>query len=161
MSDWWTVAAFLLGLSLATCQATPVGAQLDVARCAVGEAGWDMGEEAHLVVQILRSRAVRYGMTADGMARAYCQPLREPEHRPWVSALPGPGQRWPEGLLPRRYQVRWAQALRQVRAWFQEPPEPPPCGATHWAGRDWQASERLEPVACGDTRNIFYRKRSR
>lgn len=148
----------LLALVLLAYPAS-ASAYLDVARCVVGEVGWSTGKEARLIVRVLRSRAARHGMTPDHLARQYCEPLREPEARPWVAALPAPGAPWPEVLLPRRYLLRWRRVLAAVREWSREPPARPACGAGHWAAKRWTPSDRLVAVDCGPTRNVFYRRR--
>lgn len=150
--------AALLALALLLVPAR-ASAYVDVARCVVGEVGWAVDKEARLIVRILAYRAASRGMTPDHLARQYCEPLREPEARPWVAALPAPGESWPEALLPRRYLLRWRRVREAVRVWLREGPAPVACGAIHWAAKRWTPSDRLEIVDCGPTRNLYYRRR--
>ena len=143
-----------------------------LARCAIGEEGWDSPTGHLAIMHVLRKRHAqavkRYpGLTLTQQTRAYCKCLNS--DRLWVRSLNPPSADgslpaplgWPAKLRWDGFRAHWQAALALAKT-FRSKRDPCP-RAMHFGSpvlkRDVAnaAKHGMIPVSCGDTRSVFYR----
>lgn len=154
-------------------------ARYNLARCLVGEAGWEAPDHSAIPWALARSWAARkragHELTFATQVHRYCAVLRVPNPTPrqrWVLALPETGpmteenepDAFPDNIAWSSYSERWDAVRAFVDRWAAGEVEDPCPRADHWGGTmDSIGSNAV--IVCqrerGGMRNTFFRARSR
>jgi hypothetical protein len=133
-----------------------------LARVCVKEAGFDSPDDC-AGIRVVLERVGRGDVVAG--ARLYTPRTFLPARlgaRAWIAFLRGDGERpqgWPQGMEWERYRARWLGLVEHSRRVLGGPLW---CDAEHWGDALGDRARAIRngwiPVACGDSRNLFWRR---